>query len=476
MPRPGREGDSGSGGEPAILQAARGGRGGRRLERRTRRGRRCRPRQGSSPPLGSDCLPRHRDRIDPRGDRGDQGSGEAGGAGQHRRVHRGGDTRTHDHGGRARYGRGDRPGRQHLPPQASRGLRGRRASPQGLRGEGILREARIGAARAAQVGEYGVLPGRAGRQAEIGADAPISGGDPGHDGGRSERRPRPPAGRHRHRHGRDGDRGLQGGGRHDPRRRQLLHHRERRRGREVHLRQHAGVHMLPHLVQHWRNMRDTPRDDRGISGAPHGDASPVGEPRHRRSARDGAGFQPPRSRPHAAEAPPVRRAHHDPVAPHEVLPHGIVRRTGDRGRLRGALHVPGSHPRGSGELVQVRGPLDSGGRDRRHVRGSVPGIGPYAPPDPQPHHPRVHGDVQGLVGRERRLVPPDGRTAEQLVADAGRRRSHAPARRCGVQPVPRRARAGGGLRNSPPFGAGLDHGPAVVGAHHSGGRGSQVRG
>ena len=68
-------------------------------------------------------------------------------------------------------------------------------------------------------------PGLARAQAADRRGAPAAGRGRGHDRRRRQRRPGPEAGRHRRRHGDQGDRGRQGDGRHDHHRRQLRHDR-----------------------------------------------------------------------------------------------------------------------------------------------------------------------------------------------------------------------------------------------------------
>ena len=88
-------------------------------------------------------------------------------------------------------------------------------------------------------------PGRARGQGPPRGHPPQEGPHRGHDRRWRERRPGPEAGRHRrgdghHRHG-----GLEGGRQHDPDRRQLRDHRERRRARPRPVRQPEEVHPLP---------------------------------------------------------------------------------------------------------------------------------------------------------------------------------------------------------------------------------------
>ena len=142
----------------------------------------------------------------------------------------GGDPGTHDHRRPRDHGRGDRAqARDRGPRDHGRGVRGDERRPARERDRRHRRD------RARHARGQGP-PGR---------HAQEEGADRRHDRRRRQRRSGAQAGRHRHRHGDHRHRGLEGGRRDDPDRRQLLDDRQGRRARTRALRQPDQVHPLP---------------------------------------------------------------------------------------------------------------------------------------------------------------------------------------------------------------------------------------
>ena len=117
---------------------------------------------------------------------------------------------------------------------------------------------------------------------------------------RRQRCPRSEVGRHRRCDGEDRDRGDEGSGQDDPRRRQLRHHRRSRARRPRDLRQHQEVPALPPLLEHGRGVDGLPGRGWGRRDRTHGhrqrfgaaaarNPDPVDQPDHRLRAGLGDG-------------------------------------------------------------------------------------------------------------------------------------------------------------------------------------------
>ncbi len=177
---------------------------------RTGDGRRA-PRLRSADVRSEGRPPRHGDGSHPAGHGGHRGPAAPRGQGRHRQVPQRRHPGAHDH---------RRPCRDRGGHRARAGHRGQGAHRRGVRGH-ERRPADEGAAR----------DRRGGARGPRGQDPP--GGPPAaaaehrrHDRRRGQRRAGPQEGRHRRGDGHHGHRGLERGGRDDPDRRQLRHHRQ----------------------------------------------------------------------------------------------------------------------------------------------------------------------------------------------------------------------------------------------------------
>ncbi|CAN0306149.1 unnamed protein product, partial [Ectocarpus sp. 4 AP-2014] len=142
---------------------------------------------------------------------------------------------------------------------------------------------------------------------------------------------------------------------HGPRGRQLRHDRQRRRGRKSDLQQHAGIHLLPDLLQHRRDRHYLLRHPPRPPGAPDPPAPPVGKPCHRRPAGDGARIQPTGPGRHEQAASPQGRTHHVQVAPHAVPADGTLRWLRHPGSFGSLVPGPWGHVVSATQLEHVHG-------------------------------------------------------------------------------------------------------------------------
>mmetsp|Transcript_16005 Transcript_16005/g.32815 ORF Transcript_16005/g.32815 Transcript_16005/m.32815 type:complete len:225 (+) Transcript_16005:221-895(+) len=163
----------------------------------------------------------------------------------------------------------------------------------------------------------------------------------------------------------------------------------------------------------------------GIPRAPDGDASVVGEPRHRRASRHGSWFQPALSQFDERKTEAFERTHHDKVAPHSVHANGSLRGRSNHRCLCPALPAARDLPEAALELVKLWESLDAtvvrldvgGGALDESVLGFVPRRRQNAATDVVTDDPGVHGNAQSLVGGVRERFAPQGcPMAEQVVA------------------------------------------------------------